>query len=84
MQLSKLTFSLASLVLLMAFGLVFAITSVMAHDSTLIEPTDSTPITSHSHPVNEDVENDPNTEDVEENVPAHNAHPMVTSDYLER
>ena len=36
---NRLTFSLASLILIVAFGLVFGTTSVMAHNSTTIEPT---------------------------------------------
>ena len=78
---NRLTFSLASLILIMALGLVFGTTSVIAHNSTTINPMaeGNKIITSHGHPVNQDIANDPSTDDVIEYAPAHNAHPKVTS-----
>ena len=74
----KMTFSLTSLILISA---LVAVMPVMAHDSQTISPpsADNETITSHNHPVNEVVADDPSTDDVTENVPAHNSHPMVTS-----
>ena len=59
MQLSRLTFSLASLVVLLAFGLVFAPVSVMAHNEAAAVEADDTAtppvvaadaIAPHTHP----------------------------------
>ena len=79
MQLSKLTFSLASLVVLLAFGFVFGTTSVMAHlPETGLEGRE------HPHPLNQNLGDDPNTpDDTEPTVNAHTGHPMVTSIDLE-
>ena len=70
----KMTFSLASLVLIIAFGFVFGITSVEAHESGR----------AHPHPLNEDLlvrdlNNDGDNNDAgEEAVTAHNGHPTAT------
>ena len=66
---NKSTFSLASLIVLIALGLVFVGTSVMAHDG--------------SHPVNEAILGDdpatPNTVETDEVITAaHNGHPVPT------
>ena len=78
---NRLTFSLASLIVLIALGLVFAPTSVMAHpDATANSAT--TPRV-HSHPLIEglDAQTD-NTQtpgDLGTAVTAHNHHPVVQS-----
>ena len=70
----KMTFSLTSLILIIAFGFVFGITSVEAHESGR----------AHPHPLNEnllvrDLNNDGDQDDVgEEAVAAHNTHPTAT------
>ena len=70
----KMTFSLTSLILIIAFGFVFGITSVEAHESGR----------AHPHPLNEaltvrDLNNDGDNDDVgEEAVAAHNTHPTAT------
>ena len=74
MQLSKLTFSLASLVVLIAFGLVFVTTPVMAHT-----PNTGVETVNHPHPLNEDQPDDEATTTVDEEVDAHGVHPRVTS-----
>ena len=86
---NRLTFSLASLIVLIAFGLVFGTTSVMAHDAPDEQHPDQTGAVdiptnsasaSHTHdgmnPVDA-VEDDTATTDVDETVPAHNSHPTV-------
>ena len=71
----KMTFSLTSLIFLIALGLVFVPTSVMAHGPG-VTPA-ATPET-HEHPVNTAIEDDPDTT-ATESVATHNQHPMVTS-----
>ena len=82
----KMTFSLTSLILLIALGLVFVPAAVMAHDVATQHPnadgtagTGAGPAT-HTHdgmnPV-EAVEDDDATSDVDETVPKHNSHPTV-------
>ena len=73
---NKSTFSLACLILLMAFVALPA----MAHD-----PGDGTPDASHDvHPVNEAQLDDEATEGINEAVTAHNKHPRVTSITLKK
>ena len=75
----KMTFSLASLVILIAFGLVFAPTAVMAHEDASGAVGTPRP---HSHPldVNMPEKTAPTTHtDLGTAVSAHEAHPMVTS-----
>ena len=86
MQLSKLTFSLASLVVLIAFGLIFVPASVMAHDA-LDDGTKPGNLT-HPHPLidalpeknlnpGDGVDQDNDVVDPGEAlVAAHGAHPM--------
>ena len=70
----KMTFSLTSLILIIAFGLVVGIPSVEAHQTGR----------AHPHPLNEDLpardlNNDGDQSDVgEEEVTAHNPHPTAT------
>ena len=78
---NRLTFSLASLVILIALGLVFGTTSVMAHPAAGVSPTQvPDDPTTHTHdgmnPV-EAIADNPATADVTENTPAHNSHPTV-------
>ena len=70
----KMTFSLTSLIFLIALGLVFVPVSVMAHTTGNL-PT-SHP--SHTHPVTVAVPDNTNTTGVDETVPIHNAHPVPT------
>ena len=80
---NKSTFSLASLIVLLALGLVFATTSVMAHTTNVV---------SHTHPLLQTVEKDLNGDgdiddvtggddgnDGDERILAHNTHPKVKS-----
>ena len=75
----KMTFSLTSLVFLIALGLVFAPMSVMAHGPSTIGN-----LRSHTHPVNteipgQDLNADGDTTDTGEGaVSTHNAHPIPT------
>ena len=77
----KMTFSLTSLIFLIALGLVFVPTAVMAHDAT--QSATTPPIPSHNHPVR--VLIPAVTADAANNiaaaaeVPIHGHHPMVTS-----
>ena len=70
MSISKMTFSLASLILM--FGLVFAPTTVMAH------PASDTTVGPHTHPVTEVVDPDPDATPPVLGVPIHGAHPVPT------
>ena len=70
----KMTFSLTSLILIIALGLVFVPTSVMAEN-----PTTGVTARTHTHPLNEELGDDPNTPATEATIAAHNGHPMVTS-----
>ena len=80
-----MTFSLASLIVLIAFGFVFAPIFVMAHDPGAGQiPTQadgSSEPASHDHSNSDGsqdgIADDSNTTDDEE-VPAHNSHPMWT------
>ncbi|MCE2402066.1 hypothetical protein J4G08_14425 [Candidatus Poribacteria bacterium] len=67
---NKSTFSLASLILLLALGVVFGTTFVMAHapDDTTVGP--------HTHPVTEAVVRDDNATPPVLPVPLHNTHPV--------
>ena len=75
---NRLTFSLASLVLILALGLVFAPVSVMAHQG-------DTGNLDHMHPLTEarpavDLNTDGDETDLgEAAVPIHNTHPTVAS-----
>ena len=69
---NRLTFSLASLIVLIAFGLVFGTTSVMAH-----APGDDT-VDSHTHPVTEAVTADPTADPPVLGVSPHGRHPVPT------
>ena len=71
---NRLTFSLASLIFLIALGLVFVPTSVMAET-----PDTGVAGRTHSHPLNEELGDNPDTTAVESTVAAHTGHPMVTS-----
>lgn len=72
---NRLTFCITSLIVLMAFGFVFAITPVMAH-------APGANVAPHSHPLNElipatDRNNDGDTADPgEAELAAHNGHPV--------
>ena len=74
----KMTFSLTSLIFLIALGLVFGTTSVMAHDGSVGNLV-------HDHPLTEilpakDLNDDNDTTDVgEAAVNPHDVHPVVTS-----
>ena len=70
----KMTFSLTSLIFLIALGLVFVPTSVMAHTTGNLP----TAHPSHTHPVTVAVPDNTNTTGVDETVPIHNAHPVPT------
>ena len=79
---NRLTFSLASLIVLIAFGLVFAPTSVMAHDDA--SGDSSTTPRPHSHPLLETLPKATAAEDITAGragmeVLAHGVHPTVTS-----
>ena len=67
---NKSTFSLASLILLLALGVVFGTTFVMAHapDDTTVGP--------HTHPVTEAVAEDTSATPPVLPVPLHNTHPV--------
>ena len=67
---NKSTFSLASLILLLALGVVFGTTFVMAHapDDTTVGP--------HTHPVTEAVAEDASATPPVLPVPLHNTHPV--------
>ncbi len=71
---NRLTFSLASLILI--FAIAFAPTVVMAHGPGV---TPAAVPEDHTHPVNTAIENDPLTAGITEDVPTHNSHPSVTS-----
>ena len=75
---NRLTFSLASLIFLIALGLVFAPTSVMAHGPG-VTPAAVPADHPHPHPLNTAIGGDPATTGVTEAVATHNEHPMVTS-----
>ena len=81
---NRLTFSLASLVFLIALGLVFAPTSVLAHTQSGQEPyvTGTTDPADHTHdgmkPIDAVDGNDDDSLDDPEDVPAHNSHPTAT------
>ncbi len=66
---NKSTFSLASLILLLALGVIFGTTFVMAH-----APDDAT-VGPHTHPVTEEVAADASATPPVLPVPIHNAHP---------
>ena len=76
---NRLTFSLASLIFLIALGLIFVPTSVLAHGPNTIGL-----LRSHPHPVNtaipgQDLNADGDTNDIGEGaVSTHNAHPIPT------
>ena len=76
---NRLTFSLASLIFLIALGLIFVPTSVLAHGPNTIGN-----LRSHTHPVNTvipgtDLNADGDTLDIGEGeVSTHNAHPIPT------
>ena len=75
---NKLTFSLASLIVLLAFGLVFVAGDVWAHNADQIGS-----LRTHDHPTDaldaQDNNNDGDTGDVgEAAVTAHHAHPVPT------
>ena len=74
----KMTFSLTSLIFLIALGLVFVPTSVMAHDDASSATT--TP-REHSHPLRENLadQTDADGETPGTAVTAHYSHPTVTS-----
>ena len=75
---NQLTFSLASLVFLIALGLVFAPMSVMAHDDATSEGNTPRP---HSHPLTTALaaKTTPTTAtDLGTAVPIHDAHPAAT------
>ena len=81
---NRLTFSLASLILILALGLVFAPTSVMAHDAAqsvgldgVVGGTDDIP--SHTHPVKVLVPAVTSGNNQVAEIPVHGHHPMVTS-----
>ncbi len=82
---NRLTFSLASLIVLLTFGLVFGTTSVMAHDDpgqNPLQADDSDPGThdhSNSDGSQDAIVDNTTTTAVDEGVPAHNSHPMVDS-----
>ena len=76
----KMTFSLTSLILLIALGLVFVPTAVMAHSDAQRGVGATVTVGEHTHddamtPV-EAVAEDTNTDEIEL-VPAHNSHPTV-------
>ena len=73
---NRLTFSLASLVFLIALGLVFVPTSVMAHDASITPATNEA---AHPHPLLETVPADSDATPPTTQVTAHGHHPMVTS-----
>ena len=94
MSISKMTFSLASLIFLIAFGLVFAPTSVMAHtdadrdvdnDGRYVTYTgDDADIGTHTHPVTTVItgtspDTGPPAVPGRLGVPLHNDHPTVSS-----
>ena len=77
---NRLTFSLASLIVLIAFGLVFAPVSVMAHDNASGD-SNSTP-RPHTHPLLKTLpaKNAPDTaDDLGTEVTPHGAHPKVST-----
>ena len=79
----KMTFSLTSLILIIALGLVFVPTSVEAHwnatGSVLVHSDDSTAANYKGHAdLNADVADDPATTNIIEAATAHNSHPKVT------
>ena len=76
---NKSAFCLASLILLLVLGCVYATIPVYAHAPGSLD-TSNNPITSHTHlNVTTPTEDAPNTEGVAGNVPAYNHHPTVTS-----
>ncbi len=78
---NRLTFSLASLIFLIALGLVFAPTSVMAHDGTAGNLNHAHPLTETLPAVDLNGNNTPGETTVpgEAEVTPHGAHPLVTS-----
>ena len=79
---NRLTFSLASLILIFAFGFVFGTTSVMAHPDA--SGDDTTTPRPHDHPLEETLPQANTDADVTANragieVTPHNAHPTVQS-----
>ena len=77
MQLSnRLTFSLASLIFLIALGLILVPTSVMAHDDASDAVSTPRP---HDHPLKTALPNDTGTDGTGTAVPIHDAHPTVMS-----
>ena len=77
----KMTFSLTSLIFLIAFGLVFTPTSVWAHsDAQRDSDSDGTAdIGVHTHPVLQAINADPSADPPVLAVPVHNEHPTVES-----
>ena len=74
---NRLTFSLASLIFLIALGLVFVPTSVMAHDAA--QTGSPATVGPHTHPVLEAVTADASATPPVLAVPLHGHHPMVRS-----
>ena len=72
----KMTFSLTSLIFLIALGLVFAPTAVMAHDASQTGTPAS--VGPHTHPVKVAVDADSDATPPVLAVPIHRAHPTAT------
>ena len=74
----KMTFSLTSLIFLIALGLVFAPTSVMAHSDTQRTAADPDVGPHTTHPVNVATEADPDADPPVLGIPSHGVHPEPT------
>ena len=73
---NRLTFSLASLIFLIALGLVFVPTTVLAHDAE--QTGDPATVGPHTHPVKVEVTADNSATPPVLAVPIHGAHPTAT------